>query len=145
MQNIDTAATLLNLLFELVGNKFVVCGFQVLDIVGGLVIDGRDRSLKPISRHSPVKTQVRNRGAAGRSALKRTPQQLLTEHPHFLSRALDVDRGWSMEAQLVLPIVLFAFVFTGIARANDHQLQQTCMNAGISLLSVRSGLSPGRH
>lgn len=50
-----------------------------------------------------------------------------------------------MKLSSVLPIVLFAFVFTGIARANDHQLQQTCMNAGISLLSVRSGLSPGRR
>ena len=52
-----------------------------------------------------------------------------------------VDRGWSMNLSSVLSIVLFALVFTGVARSSDPQLQQICTNAGMCLLAVRSGLS----
>ena len=44
----------------------------------------------------------------------------------------------------LLSIVLFALAFIGVAQANDQQLQQTCMNAGVCLLAVRSG-SSGRR
>jgi hypothetical protein len=44
----------------------------------------------------------------------------------------------------ILSIVLFALAFIGVVKANDQQLQQTCMNAGVCLLAVSSG-SSGRR
>jgi hypothetical protein len=47
-----------------------------------------------------------------------------------------------MNLSSALSIVLFALVFTGVARSSDPQLQQICTNAGMCLLAVRrSGLS----
>jgi hypothetical protein len=56
-----------------------------------------------------------------------------------------MDRGWSMQFSSILLIFLFALALTGIARANNQQAQQSCVNAAICLLAVRSGLIAGRR
>jgi hypothetical protein len=38
-----------------------------------------------------------------------------------------------------LPVLLFALALTGVVRANNQQAQQSCVNAAICLLAVRSG------
>jgi hypothetical protein len=50
-----------------------------------------------------------------------------------------------MKCSSILPIVVFALALIGVVRANDQQTQQTCVNAAICLLAVRSGLSPDRR
>ena len=42
-------------------------------------------------------------------------------------------------------VLLFAVATVGIAQANNQQAQQSCINAAICLLAVRSGLSPARR
>jgi hypothetical protein len=56
-----------------------------------------------------------------------------------------MDRGWSMNLSSAFLVLLFALAIAGIAQANDQQAQQSCVNAAICLLAVRSGLSPGRR
>jgi hypothetical protein len=63
----------------------------------------------------------------------------------YLLRALDVDRGWSMTISSALLALLFAPAIVGIAKTNDQQAQQSCVNAAICLLAVRSGSSPRRR
>ena len=46
-----------------------------------------------------------------------------------LLRVIDMDRGWSMTLSSALPIVLFALALTGVARADNQQAQQSCVNA----------------
>jgi hypothetical protein len=67
-------------------------------------------------------------------------------HPYFpYGRVFDMDRGWSMQLSSILLIFLFALALIGIARANNQQAQQSCVNAAICLLAVRSGLIAGRR
>ena len=69
----------------------------------------------------------------------------MTASSLYLLRALDVDRGWSMTLSSVFFALLFALAIVGVAQANNQQAQQSCVNAAICLLAVRSGLSPGRR
>jgi hypothetical protein len=41
--------------------------------------------------------------------------------------------------------LLFAFAIVAIAQSHAQQIQQSCINAAICLLAVRSGLSPQRR
>jgi hypothetical protein len=50
-----------------------------------------------------------------------------------------------MKLSSTLPILLLALALTGVARANNQQAQQSCVNAAICLLAVRSGLLPDRR
>ena len=50
-----------------------------------------------------------------------------------------------MKLSSTLPILLLALALTGVARANNQQTQQSCVNAAICLLAVRSGLLPDRR
>jgi hypothetical protein len=43
-----------------------------------------------------------------------------------------------MKLGSVLPIILFGLALAGVARANDQQAQQACVNGAICLLAVRS-------
>ena len=69
----------------------------------------------------------------------------MTASLFYLLRALDVDRGWSMTLSSPFLALLFALAIAGIAQANDQQAQQSCVNAAICLLAVRSGSSPRRR
>jgi len=69
----------------------------------------------------------------------------MTASSFYLLRVLDVDRGWSMTLSSVLPALLFAPAIAGITQANDQQAQQSCVNAAICLLVVRSGSSSRRR
>jgi hypothetical protein len=59
----------------------------------------------------------------------------------FLVTSTLLDRGWSMKLSSTAFLLLFAVALT---RADNQQIQQLCINAATCLLSVRSGLSPGR-
>ena len=56
-----------------------------------------------------------------------------------------MDRGWSMNLSSAFLGLLFALATAGVAQANNQQTQQSCVNAAICLLAVRSGLSPQRR
>jgi hypothetical protein len=60
-----------------------------------------------------------------------------------------VDRGWSMTfnktLNAILQSALLGVTVVGIVHAHDQQAQQTCMNAAVCLLAVRSGSSPTRR
>jgi hypothetical protein len=56
-----------------------------------------------------------------------------------------MDRGWSMNLSSAFIVSLFALAIVGLAQANNQQAQQSCVNAAICLLAIRSGLSPGRR
>jgi hypothetical protein len=43
-----------------------------------------------------------------------------------------------MKLGSALPIILFGLALAGVARANDQQAQQACVNGAICLLAVRS-------
>jgi hypothetical protein len=63
----------------------------------------------------------------------------------YLLRALEVDRGWSMTFSSTFLALLFALAIVGVAQANNQRAQQSCINAAVCLLAVRSGFSPGRR
>jgi hypothetical protein len=44
-----------------------------------------------------------------------------------------------------LVIFLFALTIAGVTHTNNQQVQQSCVNAAICLLAVRSGSSPRRR
>jgi len=56
-----------------------------------------------------------------------------------------MDRGWSMNLSSAFLVLLFALAIAGLAHASNQQAQQSCVNATICLLAIRSGLSPGRR
>jgi hypothetical protein len=56
-----------------------------------------------------------------------------------------MDRGWSMTLSSALLVLLFALAIAGVTHTNNQQAQQSCVNAVICLLAVRSGLSPRRQ
>ena len=59
----------------------------------------------------------------------------------FLVTSTLLDRGWSMK--LSSTVFLLA-VCNRLTRADNQQIQQSCVNAATCLLAVRSSLSPGR-
>ena len=63
------------------------------------------------------------------------------KHFRFLITSTLLDRGWSMTLSSTVFFLLFAIALT---RADNQQIQQSCVNAATCLLAVRSGLSPGR-
>jgi hypothetical protein len=50
-----------------------------------------------------------------------------------------------MTLSSALPIVLLALALTVVARADNQQAQQSCVNAAICLLAVRSRSLPDRR
>jgi stage V sporulation protein SpoVS len=44
-----------------------------------------------------------------------------------------------------LSLMLFALALTGVVRANDPQIQQSCLNVAVCALAVRSGFLADRR
>ena len=65
--------------------------------------------------------------------------------PHSICYEHLMDRGWSMNLSSAFLVLLFALAIAGLAHASNQQAQQSCVNATICLLAIRSGLSPGRR
>jgi hypothetical protein len=55
-----------------------------------------------------------------------------------------MDRGWSMKLSWTIIFFVFALALIGVARADNEQIQQLCVNAATCLLAIRSGSSPNR-
>ena len=76
---------------------------------------------------------------------KRKCRNFMTASLFYLLRVLDVDRGWSMTLSSAFLALLFAPAIAGITQPNDQQAQQSCVNAAICLLAVRSAASSRRR